>query len=296
MMSQAMMSHRTIGAVVVAVMLLGRHAGAQEPAPSAPPSGSTPGPAGQGAGPEGQAPVQAPGESASPAADPGATAAGALAFFMNSRDYRTLRELKSILTESARATYEHDSVAYNGKKGIRLAAFDYREPAPKGTSTAYAATVKTLWDDQGEAVEQRTETVRLTREGGSGAWRVAGLARVDSQPLRFKDATPGVTTLRMVLRAWVKRDVAGVKSNLTDAFVKKLTAKGDTVEGLVMGDAALRHAAFRIDGLDAKGETQAAARVRLVESHNGRPGSLDGSPHTLTLVKKGSRWLVDDWK
>jgi hypothetical protein len=290
-----------MGAVVVAmllaVILAWGQAGAQEPAPPAPPSGSSPGPAGQGAGPQGQAPGQAPGESASPAADPGATAAGALAFFMNSRDYRTLRELKSILTEAARATYEHDSVAYNGKKGIRLAAFDYREPAPKPTSTAYGATVKTLWDDQGEAVEQRTETVRLVREGGaSGPWRVAGLQKADSQPLRFKDATPGVTTLRMVLRGWVKRDVAGVKSNLTDALVKKLTAKGDTVEGLVMGDAALRHAAFRIDGLDAKGETEAAARVHLVESHNGRPGSLDGSPHTLTLVKKGSRWLLDDWK
>jgi hypothetical protein len=122
------------------------------------------------------------------------------------------------------------------------------------------------------------------------------LTKADSQPLRFKDATPGVTTLRTVLRAWVKRDAVPVKSNLTDAFVKRLTAKGDTVEGFVMGDASLRHAAFRIDGLDAKGETQAAARVRLVESHNGRPGSLEGTPHTLTLVKKGSRWLVDDWK
>jgi len=276
-----MMSHRTIGAVVVAMMLAGGSAGAQEPPPA----------------PEGQVPEPMPGESATPAADPGATAAAALAFFMHSRDYRTLRELKSILTESARATYDHDSVAYNGKKGIRLAAFDYREPAPKATSTAYAATVKTLWDDQGEAVEQRTETVRLTREGGGGGpWRVAALQKADSQPLRFKDATPGVTTLRMVLRAWVKRDVAAVKANLTDALVKKLTAKGDSVEGFVMGDAALRHAAFRIDGLDAAGTTQAAARVHLVESHNGRPGSLDGTPHTLTLVKKGSRWLVDDWK
>jgi hypothetical protein len=228
-------------------------------------------------------------------ADPGATAPSALAFFMNSRDYRTLRDLKSILTPAAQATYEHDAVAYNGKKGIRLAAFDYREPGPKPTATSTSSTVRTLWDDQGEAVEERTETVRLTREAG-GPWRVAGIARADSQPLRFKDPVPGVTTLRTVLRAWVKRDVPVVKSNLTEAFVKRLTARGDTVEGFVTGDASLRHAAFRIDGLDAKGTTQAIARVHLVESHNGRPGPLDGAERTLTLVKKGSRWLVDDWK
>ena len=286
------MNHRTMGAVMFALLLTAGGAGAQQPPAGTPP----PGPAGQGAAPGGQVPDQEPGEGASPAAEPGATAAGALAFFMDSRDYRTLRELKSILTAQAQASYEHDAVAYNGKKGIRLAAFDYKEPAPKATSTAYAATVKTLWDDQGEAVEQRTETVRLTREGNGGPWRVAALQKADSQPLRFKDAVPGVTTLRMVLRSWVKRDAQGVRSSLTDAFVKRLSARGDTVDGFVMGDASLRHAAFRIEGLDAKGTTQATARVRLVESHNGRPGPLDGAPHTLTLVKKGSRWLVDDWK
>lgn len=234
---------------------------------------------------------------ASPAAvaDPGATVGAALAFFMNSRDYRTLRELKSILTPAAQATYEHDAVAYNGKKGIRLAAYDYRDPGAKPNSTSYTATVKTLWDDQGEAVEQRTESVRLTREA-NGPWRVAGLSRVDSQPLRFKDAIAGVTTLRTVLRAWVKRDAAVVKANLTEALVKRLQAKGDTIEGFVTGDAALRHAAFRIDDVDTKETTGALARVHLVESHNGHPGSLDGAEHTLTLVKKGSRWLVDDWK
>jgi hypothetical protein len=271
---------KTISAVMCAVCLFASSALAQQPASPPPP------PPPDASQPDG---------SASPAADPGATVGGALAFFMNSRDYRTLRELKSILTPGAQATYEHDAVAYNGKKGIRLAAFDYREPGAKPNATSYTATVKTLWDDQGEAVEERTETVRLTREPNA-SWRVAGLARVDSQPLRFKDAIPGVTTLRMALRSWVKRDATGVRSNLTDAFVKRLQAKGDTVEGFVMGDAALRHAAFRIDDVDAKGTTGAVARVHLVEAHNGRPGSLEGAEHTLTLVKKGSRWLLDDWK
>src|SRR5262245_27952794 len=124
------MMHRTMGAVVFAAFLLPVSAPAQEPPPPQPDANQAP---------TGPPPGAAPEESPSTATDPGATAAGALAFFMNSRDYRTLRELKSILTPSAQATYDHDSVAYNGKKGIRLAAFDYHEPAPKPTTIAFAA-------------------------------------------------------------------------------------------------------------------------------------------------------------
>jgi len=256
--------------------------------PPAPPSGAPPGETGPPETREGEVLVP-------PATDPGETPSGALAFFMSSRDYRTIRELKSILTPQAKAAYDHDSVAYNGRKGVRLAAWDYKEPVPKPGATSVSAAIKTLWEDQGEATEQRSETARLQRDP-TGPWRVASLQKTGSENLKMKDAVPGVTTLRMLLRAWRQRDLPAARTLLTDSFLKKIDAKGDGLAGLFAVPEGKRHAAFRIQSLDPSGTTGAVAKVSLVDVVSGRPGSLDGTPRTLTLVKKGSRWLVDDWR
>jgi hypothetical protein len=257
-------------------------------APGAPPSQPPPGETGTPEHQEGEALVP-------PANDPGETPSGALAFFMASRDYRTIRELKSILTPQAKAAYDHDSVNYNGRKGVRLAAWDYKEPAPKPGATSVGAAIRTLWADQGEAVEQRSETARLQRDP-TGPWRVGSLTKTGSQNLRMKDAVPGVTTLRMLLRAWRQRDLTTARTLFTDSFLKKVEAKGSGLEALFAPAEGKRHAAFRLQSLDPSGTTGAVAKVSLVDVVPGRPGPLDGTPRTLTLVKKGSRWLVDDWR
>jgi hypothetical protein len=294
-MSHTSVSHRTrrrlnrlslvvlagLLAVVTAPSLRGQQT-PPPPPPSGPPD-ETGAPAAEGA------------ELVPPATDPGETPSGALAFFMGSRDYRTIRDLKTILTPQAKAAYDHDSVSYNGRKGVRLAAWDYREPAPKPGALTVTTTVRSLWDEQGEAVEQRTENVRLQREA-TGPWRVAALAKTASENLRFKDAIPGVTSLRMVLRAWRQRDLQAGRPLLTDALLKRLEAKGDGLAALFTPPEGKRHAAFRIQSYTAQGTTGAVAKVGLVEVALGRPGPLDGTPRTLTLIKKGSRWLVDDWR
>ena len=265
----------------------------QTPPPPPPPGSEAPPPAPPDAPPPEDREDEPP---ASPAAtDPGETPGGALGFFMTNRDYRTIRQLKSILAPQANAAYDRDSTAYNGRKGIRLAAWDYREPAPKPGAQAFTSTVRTLWDEQGEAVELRTENVKLQHDA-AGPWRVASLTRTASENLRFKEAIPGITSLRMVLRAWRVQDAPAARSLLTDAFLKRLEAKGSGLEALFAPQEGKRHAAFRIKGYEAKGATQGIARVGLVDVAPGRPGALDGAPHTLTLVKKGSRWLVDDWR
>lgn len=283
-------------AAVLASACLAAAAGArswgQTPPAPPPPSGSpeTPPPADPSAteAPETEPLVPA-------ASDPGETPGGALGHFMTMRDYRTIRQLKSILTPQANAAYDHDSVAYNGRKGVRLAAWDYKEPAPKPGAVTHASTVRSLWDEQGEAVELRTETVKLQRDP-TGPWRVASLQKAAAENLRFKETIPGVTSLRMVLRAWRLQDTQTARTLLTDAFLKRLEARGDGVAALFAPPEGKRHAAFRIKGYEAKGATQGIARVGLVDVPPGRPGPLDGTPRTLTLVKRGSRWLVDDWR
>src|SRR5262245_24631463 len=59
--------------------------------------------------------------------DPRLTAGGALRQFMVSRDYRTIKQLKGVLTEKLQARFDHDSAPFNGKRGNRLAAFDFSE-------------------------------------------------------------------------------------------------------------------------------------------------------------------------
>src|SRR5262249_55456608 len=101
--------------------------------------------------------------------------------------------------------------------------------------------------------------------------------------------------LRQVLRAWRQQDQAAARPLLTDAFLKRLDAKGG-LEALLNPPEGKRHAAFRIQSYTPQGTTGAVAKVGLVDVPPGRPGPLEGTSRTLTLVKKGSRWLVDDWK
>ena len=107
--------------------------------------------------PEGsQSPVApAPDSEATPAPeDPTVTAGGALRLFMASRHYETIRQLKGVMTEKLQARFDHDSAPFNGKRGNRLAAFDFTEkdlkPAKSAgqaaTATRYVASVRSLWD------------------------------------------------------------------------------------------------------------------------------------------------------
>ncbi len=265
------------------------------PAQQAPPDQMVP-PAPTPPAPEAPAAAPPAGEPPPEAAeDPTCTPGGALALFMSSRDYHTIRELKSVMTPALRAAYDHDSAPFSGKKGTRLAAFDFRDPVVKPQSTSCTVLAKSLWEDQGEAVEQRTENVRLTRETGGG-WRVAALEKGTVEPLRFKDAIPGVTALRQLLRAWQRRDLATAKTVMSDAYLRRFAGREEGLAAVFAGDPALRRAAFRILDMTPRGTTAAVARVRLVETTAGRPSSLEGTPKSLEMVKKGQRWLLNDWK
>src|SRR5262245_10832822 len=57
--------------------------------------------------------------------DPRLTAGGALRQFMASRDYRTIKQLRDVMTDKVQARFDHDSAPFNGKRGNRLAAFDF---------------------------------------------------------------------------------------------------------------------------------------------------------------------------
>jgi hypothetical protein len=263
---------------------------------AAAPAAQTPPPATQAPpAPATVPPAQPAAAPTAPAEEPGATAGGALRFFMASRDYRTIRELKSIMTTSLKATYDHDPTPFNGKKGFRLSAFDYAEPAPKPRAASFVVAVKDLWDDQGEAIEMRAENVRLVREG-DGLWRVAALEKTDTEPLRYRESIAGVTSLRMVLRAWMRRDLGAARPLLSDAFLKKYAGREEALEALFAGDPALQRAAFRILEMVPDGTTRVVARVRLIETPPDRPAGLDGTPREIVFVKKGQRWILDDWK
>jgi uncharacterized protein DUF4440 len=271
------------------------------PGPGAAPAGPVPGtpPAphegGSQAPPAGGEAPPAASAAAIPANEHGATPGDALAFFMSSRDYRTIRDLKSVMTASLKATYDKDPVPFNGHKGIRISAFDYREPSVGPAATGATVSVKSLWDDQGEAVEQRTESVRLAR-GADGLWSVGALARGASEPMRFKDSIAGVTSLRQILRAWVRRDFDAAKGLMSDAFLKRQAGREEGIEAVFAGDANKRRAAFRIVDMTPQGTASVTARVSLVETTPGRPSGLEGTPKTLVMVKKGQRWLLDDWR
>jgi len=281
---------RVLSAWVVVCLLAGAAPVTGQEPPPPPNSGASPPESSEPAGEP--AAAQAP----QPAVDERlGTPGGALAYFMAARDYRTIRELKSVMTTALKAAYDRDSVPFNGKQGVRLAAFDFREPSPNPNAKALTVTVKSLWEDQGEAVEQRSETAGLERDE-SGQWRVGKLQKGTVEPLRYKETVAGVTALRTILRAWQRRDLEGAKSFMSDAFKKRFAGRDEGLAAVFSGDPSLRRAAFRILELTPRGGSAAVARVRLVEMVPGRPSSLEGSPKSIGLVKRGSRWLLDDWK
>ncbi len=261
------------------------------------------------------APAQVPAaaaESATPSPDdPTLTAGGALAMFMSVRHYATIRQLRAVMTPALQARFDHDSAPFAGKRTIRLCAFEFSEkdlkpagprrarPATTGAAGAaapdvYLATVRSLWEDQGEAAELRTESVRIARSE-QGLWRIAGLERVASDALRFRDAVPGVTALRLLLRAWARRDVAAARAYLSPAFLKRYAGRDDGLQSLLAGAEDPRHIAFQIVEMAPQGAAEAVARVRLFEASPGRPSSLEGSLHTLRMVRKGAPWLLEAW-
>jgi hypothetical protein len=242
------------------------------------------------------------GQEGTPAAeDPTRTAGGALRLFMASRHYQTIRQLRGVMTERLQARFDHDSAPFNGKRGNRLAAFGFSEkdlkPAraggrPATSSTSYLASVRSLWEEQGEATERRTESITLALQDG-GVWRVADLSIAASEKLRFSDAVNGVTALRMVLRAWIRGDAAAARQGMSPAFLKKTGEEG--LAALFTPAGGAQNAAYEIVDMTPQATTGATAHVRLYESVIGEPGPIDGQPRTLRMVKKGSRWLVDGW-
>jgi hypothetical protein len=266
----------------------GRTTGAQTPE-------ETPWP-GNGAAPETREPALG-------TDDPTRTAGGALRLFMASRHYETIRQLRGVMSEKLQARFDHDSAPFNGKRGNRLAAFDFTEKDLKpgragGKSSAaaprYLASVRSLWEEQGEATEKRTETITLTQQE-DGAWRVTDLSLGLSEKLRYGEAVNGVTALRMILRAWHRGDPTGARPQLSDAYLKKFQGQGEALTAIFAPAEGRSHAAYQIVEMTPQGTSQAVARVRLYQSVIGDPGPIDGQPHTLKMIRKGSRWLLEGW-
>ena len=242
-----------------------------------------------------------PDEMAPQADDPTLTAGGALALFMSSRDYRTLRQLKSVMTPALWAYSTSHSAVFNGRRGTRLAGFDFGDSdlkslSPRGAEpTLYQGTVRSLWEDQGEAAELRTETVRIARQD-SGLWRVGRLEQNASENLRFTDPNNGLVTLRQVMRAWHRRDMAGARAHMSPAMLKRFEGRDDALRDILVGRQDSRHAAYQVLEFTAQEATGAIARVRLFEASPGRPTPLQGVDRTIRLVRSGSRWLIDAWE
>jgi hypothetical protein len=243
-------------------------------------------------------------------ADPTITAEGALTMFMRARNYRTIRILKSVMTSSLQASFERDSARFNGKQNVQLSAFHFQPDdlkavhytGPQGARQAdiYDATVRSLWIDQGELADRRLEVVRLAQEE-SGLWRVGRLDIRESDKSRYQELIPSVTSLRKVLRAWHRRQPALAEPLLTESFVRKYAAEGESGEAgighLFEGDPSLRHAAFEIQEIRWKEDSDAAtAHVDLYVTARNRFGSLDPHPLRLDLVRIGAGWYVDSWE
>jgi hypothetical protein len=237
------------------------------------------------------------------AEDPTQTAGGALRLFMTSRDYRMLKRLKGVMTPRLQGRFDHDSAPFNGKQGNRLAAFDFTEKdlRPKPTSSkataspaTFLASVRSLWEEQGEATEKRTERVTIVQQE-DGLWRIADLAVASSEKLRFNEAVNGLTALRTVLRAWHRGDPAAARSSMTDAFLKRYQGKDEAFRAIFSPPEGRKNAAYQIVDMTLKETTAAVARVRLYQTVIGEPEPLDGQPRAIHMVRKGSRWLLDGW-
>jgi hypothetical protein len=243
---------------------------------------------------------ESPEEGAPPdqAEDPTRTAGGALRLFMASRDYRLMKQLKGVMTPRLQGRFDHDSAPFNGKRGNRLAAFDFTEkdlkPRSKAASPTFLASVRSLWEEQGEATEKRTETVTIMQQE-DGLWRISDLAIASSEKLRFAETVNGVTALRTFLRAWHRGDPAAARSSMTETFLKTYQGKDEAFNAVFTPSEGKKHAAYQIAEMTPKGTTAVVARVRLYETVIGEPGPLDGQSRSIRMVHKGSRWLLEGW-
>jgi hypothetical protein len=245
--------------------------------------------------------------------DPTLTAGGALRMFMASRNYRAIRALKSVMTASLVGRYERDSAPFNGKNRVRLASFEFEPESlkpilPKGrrqraassggadpTVDAYIARVRTLWADQGEAVELREEAIRIVRED-SGLWRVARLEQVGSESLRYRSDLQGLITLRRIMRAWHRRSLGSARRHLSPAFAKRYEGREDDLGALFVGEADPRHAAYKILELKDVAGRRLVAKLELFDTSPEQPTSIQGSSVILQMIKRGSQWLLDAWE
>jgi hypothetical protein len=234
--------------------------------------------------------------------DPTRTAGGALTLFMASRNYRSLRELKGVMTPALVHRFEYNSAPFNGKRGIRLAAFDFTESdlrpvrtTKEGAPTIYQATVRSLWENQGEAVERRTESIRIAQQE-DGLWRVGVLEQVKSENLLFRDAVPGITNLRLLLRAWARRDLGDAKAQMSASFLKPYEGHDDALRAVFVGDNDPRHVAFEILDLQPLPSGGMVVHVRLYDASPDRPSSLEGRERTLRFGRVGARYVLDAWE
>ncbi len=236
--------------------------------------------------------------------DPTLTAGGALRLFMASRNYSTLRALKSVMTESLQSRYDHDSAPFNGKNRVRLAAFhftpdDLNPVIPRDSKgrppDTYIAHVKTLWADQGEVVERRTEAIRVVRTG-IGLWRVSRLQEVASESLRYRSDLQGLIALRRIMRGWIRRSLPSVQRYFSSGFERRYAGREEDLASLFVGRDDPRHAAYRIVELKEVGDTRLVARLELYDTSPGQPAPIEGRPVILQLVRQAPYWLLDSWE
>jgi len=236
--------------------------------------------------------------------DPTWTAGGALRLFMASRDYRSLRQLKGVMTEALVARYDRDSAPFNGKNRVRLAAFhftpgDLRPVTAKGQKGAppgtYIARVETLWADQGEAVELRREAIRLVRQE-TGLWRVSRLEEIESEPLRFRSDLDGQTTVRRLMRGWHRRSLTSAQRLLGPGFQKKYEGREGDLAAIFVGEEDPKHAAYRIVELKEVGDSRLIAKLELFVTSPGQPLPIEGAQVIVQMVKQGPSWLLDAWE
>lgn len=235
--------------------------------------------------------------------DPTLTAGGALRLFMASRNYRSLRQLKGVMTEALVARYDRRSASFNGKNRVRLAAFhfspgDLRPVTARGQKgsppNTYIARVRTLWADQGEAVELRREAIRLVRLD-SGLWRVSRLEKIESEPLRFRSDLSGQVTLRRLMRGWHRRSLASARRHFGPRFQKKYEGREEDLAALFVGEPDPKHAAYRIAELKEVGDRRLIAKLELFVTSPGQPTPIEGAPVIVQLVRQGPSWLLDTW-
>ena len=235
--------------------------------------------------------------------DPRLTAGGALQLFMSSRNYRTIRALKASMTPKLIERYDRNSAPFNGKRRIRIVAFEFREagmkPVKPGKGSTqiktYNVNVRSLWAEQAEAVELRTEAVRVLLQE-DGTWRVGRLSEVSSQPMRYMEFSDGIATLRLLMRAWQRRNLESAREHMSPRFLKSFEGHVEALEEFIVGPANPRHAAYEVLEVEDEAPDRIVARLNLYMTSPGQPWPLEANAATVTLVREGPYWHLDNWE